>query len=102
MALETSSKLCLLLFAVEVLKNGFDHEIVDRSINSFGKSVQSLDRLLLKLALGDIDRQRRYFALANHHNHLLLFALEVLRLCLSLHQTMGNAQLYKKKKKGAP
>ena len=45
-----------LFFAFEVLEDRLDHEIVDRTVLGICEFNQSLDRPVLKLALGNIDR----------------------------------------------
>ena len=90
--------LSLLLFAIQVLDDRFDDEVVDRSIDSLPEMIQSLDRLLVEFALRYVNGQRRHFALPDHWTHLLSVWLEVPGFCVSLQQSKENRQVHSKVK----
>ena len=64
--------LLLLFLAVEVLQNGIDNQVVDRSIPLIAQSDQALDRLLFHLFLWDVDRKLIKDFFLSHAFHLLI------------------------------
>jgi len=64
--------LLLPFFAVEVLEDGFNDQVVDGAIESLGQAFESLDRLPIEFALRNVDRQSCDFTLADHLDHLPL------------------------------